>query len=41
MSPAQVHVHRMIELIEQSFAERVTLHFLAAALNRQASYREA
>lgn len=38
MSAAQVHAHRMIELIEQSYAEPVTLHFLAAALGRQASY---
>jgi two-component system, response regulator YesN len=38
MSAAQVQVHRMIELIEQSYAEPVTLHFLAAALGRQPSY---
>lgn len=38
MSAAQVHVHRMIDLIEESYAEPVTLHVLAAALGRQASY---
>lgn len=38
MSAAQVHVHRMIELIEQSYAEPVTLDFLALVLGRRASY---
>ena len=38
MSAAQVHVRRMIDLIEQSYSDRITLHLLAAALNRQAAY---
>ena len=38
MSSPQAHVRRMLDLIEQSYSEPVTLDFLAAALNRQASY---
>jgi YesN/AraC family two-component response regulator len=38
MSAAQVHVRRMIDLIEQSYSDPITLHFLADALNRQAAY---
>jgi len=38
MSAAQVHVRRMLDLIEASYSEPVTLDFLAAALNRQPTY---
>jgi two-component system, response regulator YesN len=38
MSAAQVHVRRMLDLIEQSYSDPITLHFLATALNRQAAY---
>jgi two-component system response regulator YesN len=38
MSTAQLHVRRMLDLIEQSYSEPITLRVLAAALNRQASY---
>jgi YesN/AraC family two-component response regulator len=38
MSAAQLHVRRMIDLIEHSYADPVTLHFLATTLNRQAAY---
>jgi two-component system response regulator YesN len=38
MSVAQVHVRRILDLIDQSYAQPITLHFLADALNRQASY---
>jgi YesN/AraC family two-component response regulator len=38
MSAAQVHVRRMLDLIEQSYSDPITLQFLATALNRQAAY---
>ena len=38
MSTAQAHVRRMLEFIERSYAERVTLRVLATELDRQASY---
>jgi two-component system response regulator YesN len=38
MSAAQSHVRRMLDLIEQSYSEPITLPFLASALDRQASY---
>jgi YesN/AraC family two-component response regulator len=38
MSAAQVHVRRMLDLIDQSYSDPITLHSLAAALNRQAAY---
>ena len=38
MSAAQLHVRRMIDLIEHSYSDPITLHFLATELNRQAAY---
>jgi two-component system, response regulator YesN len=38
MSTAQVHVRRILEFIEQSYSQPVTLRVLARALDRQASY---
>jgi two-component system, response regulator YesN len=38
MSAAQLHVRRMIDLIEQSYSDPITLQFLAVTLNRQAAY---
>ena len=38
MSTAQLHVRRILELIEQSYSQPVTLGVLSAALDRQASY---
>jgi YesN/AraC family two-component response regulator len=38
MSNAQVHVRRMLDLIEHSYSDPITLHSLATALNRQAAY---
>ena len=38
MANVRAHVQRMLDVIEQSYAEPVTLQFLAAALGRQASY---
>jgi two-component system, response regulator YesN len=32
------HVRRMLDVIETSYADRVTLHTLAAVLNRQSAY---
>ena len=32
------HVRRMLDVIETSYAERITLHTLSAALNRQSAY---
>jgi two-component system response regulator YesN len=38
MSIARLHVSRMLELIETSYTERVTLDTLALTLNRQSAY---
>jgi YesN/AraC family two-component response regulator len=38
MSAAQLHVRRMIDLIEQSNSDPITLQFLAVTLNQQAAY---
>ena len=38
MSAAQVHVRHMMDRIEQSYSEPVTLHSLAAELHRQGAY---
>jgi two-component system, response regulator YesN len=38
MSTAQLHVRRILEFIEQSYSQPVTLRVLAKALDRQASY---
>ena len=38
MSVAKVPVRRMLDVIEQSYAEPITLAHLAASLDRQASY---
>jgi two-component system, response regulator YesN len=38
MSTAQLHVRRILEFIEQSYSQPVTLEVLAKALDRQASY---
>jgi AraC-like DNA-binding protein len=38
VSVMQAHVKRMLDVIEQSYAERITLHTFAAMLNRQSSY---
>ena len=38
MSAAQVHVRRMLDVIERSYAEPITLDLLALSLDRQASY---
>src|SRR4029453_11725825 len=35
MSVTQLHVRRMLDRIEQSYAEPITLHSLAAELHRQ------
>jgi AraC-like DNA-binding protein len=35
MSAAQMHVRRMLNRIEQSYSEPITLHWLAAELHRQ------
>jgi YesN/AraC family two-component response regulator len=35
MSAAQIHVRRMLNRIEQSYSEPITLHWLAAELHRQ------
>lgn len=38
MSAAQVHVRRMLDRIEQSYAEPITLRSLASELHRQSAY---
>ena len=38
MSAAQKHVRRILDRIEQSYAEPITLHSLAAELHRQGAY---
>ena len=38
MSAAQVHVRRMLDRIEQSYSEPITLHSLAIELHRQGAY---
>jgi two-component system response regulator YesN len=38
MSAAQVHVRQMMDRIEQSYSEPITLHSLAAELHRQGAY---
>ena len=38
MSTAQLHVRRILEVIEQSYAQPLTLRMLAADLDRQPSY---
>ena len=38
MSAAQVHVRHMMDRIEQSYSEPITLHSLAAELRRQDAY---
>src|SRR5262245_1623152 len=38
MSIAQLHVRRILDVIEQSYSQPVTLRTLAHALDRQASY---
>jgi two-component system response regulator YesN len=38
VSTAQVHVRRILEFIEQSYSQPVTLRVLARALDRQAAY---
>jgi YesN/AraC family two-component response regulator len=38
MSAAQVHVRRMLDRIEQSYSEPITLHWFAADLHRQGAY---
>jgi two-component system response regulator YesN len=32
------HVRRMLDVIETSYADRITLHTLSSALNRQSAY---
>ena len=38
MSAAQLHVRRMLDRIEQSYSEPITLQSLAAELHRQGAY---
>lgn len=38
MSAAQLHVRHMLDRIEQSYSEPITLHSLASELHRQAAY---
>ena len=38
MSAAQVHVRHMMDRIEQSYSEPITLHSLAAEIHRQGPY---
>jgi YesN/AraC family two-component response regulator len=38
MSAAQEHVRHMIDRIDQSYAEPITLHSLAGELHRQGAY---
>jgi two-component system, response regulator YesN len=38
MSTAQLHVRRILDFIEQSYSQPVTLRMLAGTLDRQASY---
>ena len=38
MSVAQLHVRRMLDRIEQSYSEPITLQSLAAELHRQGAY---
>jgi two-component system, response regulator YesN len=38
MSTAELHVRRILDFIEQSYSQPVTLRVLATALDRQASY---
>lgn len=38
MSAAHLHVSRMLDVIETSYAERITLNSLASMLNRQSAY---
>jgi two-component system response regulator YesN len=38
MSTAQLHVRRILDFIEQSYSQPVTLRMLASALDRRASY---
>jgi two-component system response regulator YesN len=38
MSAAQLHVRHMMDRIEQSYSEPITLHSLAAELHRQGAY---
>jgi YesN/AraC family two-component response regulator len=38
MSAAQVHVRRMLDRIEQSYSEPITLHWFAADLHRQGAH---
>ena len=38
MSAAQVHVRHMMDRIEQSYSDPITLHSLAAELHRQGAY---
>ena len=38
MSVAHLHVRRMLDVIEKSYAERITLDSLATTLNRQSAY---
>jgi YesN/AraC family two-component response regulator len=38
MSAAQVHVRRMLDRIEHSYAEPITLRSLASELHRQSAY---
>jgi len=38
VSAIQGHVERMLDVIEHSYAERITLHTFAAMLNRQSTY---
>lgn len=38
MSATHSHVMKMLDVIEQSYAERITLHTLSGALNRQSAY---
>ncbi len=38
MSAAHLHVSRMLDVIETSYAEPITLNSLASTLNRQSAY---
>ena len=38
MSAAQAHVRRMLDRIEQSYSEPITLHWFAADLHRQGAH---
>ena len=38
MAAAQAHVRHMLDRIEQSYSEPITLHSLAAELHRQGAY---